>query len=168
MHSPDEPVVTKRKSRFIGELKIHSKIFQYNFFPQNVVDPPLEAPKNHKVLTSSPEKPNPNKPKFISFLPSKRWSSHFTKPIFRNQTQIVNFLTPLYYLYIGWAVPSSTSQVEKNRQIVSKGPCFYLILNPFHSMGYDGFLLILFAKSICCNLWSSGRDPACQDVVMRG
>jgi hypothetical protein len=58
----------KRKSCFIGELKIHSKIFKYNFFSKKCRRSAWRAPKNHKVLTLSPEESNPNKLKFMHFF----------------------------------------------------------------------------------------------------
>jgi hypothetical protein len=31
------------------------------------------------------------------------------------------------------------SGLKKHRQPVLKGLCLYLVINPFHSMGYDGY-----------------------------
>ena len=52
------------------------------------------------------------------------------------------------------------SGLKKSRQFIPKGLCLHLIINPFHSMGYDGhyiFWIIFGAVSIGCNLWTLNR-----------
>jgi hypothetical protein len=38
--------------------------------------------------------------------------------------------------YLGWAVQGSPFWVEKPRQLVPKGSCPHLVINPVRSMGY--------------------------------